>query len=239
MSYGSRARIGYTCPVYLAEIFPYDFYKMVPEGVTLVTATASVWKGTVEEMKRSAETSLAAAREMARIGCSIVIFGGVPVGFQSGYASMDELVQELEKECGVPFSTSLLCQNAGLKAVGAKKVVTLRTGTGRSDQHMQEVRNLGVELLEVRGVGEGMYQDTTGVARTLEMARSLLRDNPTADTLHCPSPHWPMAANIDTLEREFPHVSVVTAGQAITWHALRRSGIKDPISGYGRLLKEF
>ncbi|HVA25572.1 MAG TPA: hypothetical protein VMW62_14400 [Chloroflexota bacterium] len=30
MSYGSRARIGYTCPIYLAEIFPYDFYKMVP-----------------------------------------------------------------------------------------------------------------------------------------------------------------------------------------------------------------
>ena len=41
--YGSRARIGYTCPVYQAEIFPYDFYKMAPDGVTLVTATASVW----------------------------------------------------------------------------------------------------------------------------------------------------------------------------------------------------
>src|SRR5437870_4991560 len=77
MSYGSRARIGYTCPVYLAEIFPCDFYKIVPDGVTLVTATASVWQGTPEEMKRSAETSLAAAREMARIGCNIVIFGGV------------------------------------------------------------------------------------------------------------------------------------------------------------------
>ena len=53
--YGTRARIGYTCPVFLAEIFPYDFYKMVPEGVTLVTATASVWEGTPEELKRMIE----------------------------------------------------------------------------------------------------------------------------------------------------------------------------------------
>ena len=238
MSYGTRARIGYTCPVYLAEIFPYDFYKIVPDGVSLVTATAAVWQGTVEEMKRSAETSLAAAREMAKIGCSIVIFGGVPVGFQSGYASMDELVQELEKECGAKFSTSLLCQNAALKAVGAKKAVVLRTGEGRRDQHMQEVAKLGIEVLDVRGVGEGMYQRTTGADRTLELGRAILRDHPEADTLHCPSPHWPMAANIDTLEREFPGVTVVTAGQAITWHALRRSAIDDKITGYGRLLRE-
>ena len=33
--YGARARIGYTCPPLLAEVFPYEFYKIVPEGVTL------------------------------------------------------------------------------------------------------------------------------------------------------------------------------------------------------------
>src|SRR5262245_10874346 len=34
--YGSRARIGYTCPPLCAEVFPYEFYKLVPAGVTLV-----------------------------------------------------------------------------------------------------------------------------------------------------------------------------------------------------------
>src|ERR1700737_3511844 len=40
--YGHRARIGYTCPPLSAEIFPYEFYKLVPDGVTLVITTLTV-----------------------------------------------------------------------------------------------------------------------------------------------------------------------------------------------------
>ncbi|MFI5266356.1 MAG: hypothetical protein ACHQ7M_03165 [Chloroflexota bacterium] len=239
MSYGSRARIGYTCPVYLAEIFPYDFYKIVPDGVSMMTATASVWKGTPEEMKKSAEESIRAAREMARSGVNVVVVGGVPVGFAAGYPSIENLVETLQAETGVPTTASLLCQNHALQTVGAKKVVVLRTGKGgRRDQHMEQVEGLGCTILDVRGVGEGMYATPPPAEHTLDLARAILRDNPEADTLHCPSPHWPMAANIQQLEDEF-HVNVVTAGQAIIWEALRLAGIKDSISGYGRLLREF
>lgn len=33
--YGHRARIGYTSPPIVTEVFPYEFYKMAPPGVTL------------------------------------------------------------------------------------------------------------------------------------------------------------------------------------------------------------
>ena len=82
--YGDRARIGYTCPIYLAEVFPLDFYRIVPEGVSLVTATASVWEGTQEEMAQSAQQTLRAAREMARAGVNIVVLGGVPGRLRRG-----------------------------------------------------------------------------------------------------------------------------------------------------------
>ncbi len=239
MPYGTRARICYTCPIFLAEIFPYDFYKMVPEDITLVTATASVWQGTPEEMKRSAEQSIKSAHEMARAGCNVVVFGGVPVGFAAGYARIEDLLKELHKETKVPFTASLLCQNAALQTVGAKKTVVLRSGGGRNDQHMQEVEALGIQILEVKGIGQSMYGTPLGAEQTLQMGRDLLKAHPDADTLHCPSPHWPMAANIEALEKEFPGVNVVTSGQAITWHALRLGGIKDKVQGYGRLFREF
>src|SRR5919202_5402424 len=94
--YGTRARIGYTCPVFLAEIFLYDFYRMAPEGVTLVTATASVWQGTPEELRRSAEQALTAAREMARAGVDLIVLGGVPVNLASGYASVEDLARKVQ-----------------------------------------------------------------------------------------------------------------------------------------------
>ena len=40
--YGHRARIGYTSPPLTTEIFPYEFYKIVPAGVTLVITTLAI-----------------------------------------------------------------------------------------------------------------------------------------------------------------------------------------------------
>jgi maleate cis-trans isomerase len=235
--YGTRARIGYTCPIYLAEIFPYDFYKIVPDGVTLVTATASVWQGTPEEMRQSAAQALQAARVMGRAGVDLIVLGGVPVGFAHGYASTAELAAKVEAECGVPVTASQLCQNHALEVLGARKLVVLRHGAAERDRLTAEVEALGCAILDVRGTGETTYGELPAAETTLELGRGLLRDNPDADTLYCPSPHWPMVAHVEALEREF-RVNVVTAGQAIVWEALRRCGIADSIPGYGRLLRE-
>ena len=37
--YGWRARIGYTSPPLTTEVFPYEFYKLVPDGVSLVVTS--------------------------------------------------------------------------------------------------------------------------------------------------------------------------------------------------------
>ena len=48
-----------------------------------------------------------------------------------------------------------------------------------------------------------------------------------------------MASSVATpLEREFGS-NVMTALQAIVWHALRSVGVNDRIEGYGRLFREF
>ena len=49
--------------------------------------------------------------------------------------------------------------------------------------------------------------------------------------------HRAVAEAIEPLEKELD-VNVVTAHQAITWHALRRCGIDDRIEGFGRLMRE-
>jgi maleate cis-trans isomerase len=112
---------------------------------------------------------------------------------------------------------------------------------------MRELEALGCRILGSRGTRDfdsqprsessSPYGAPIPASATLEMARALLRDHPDADTLHCPSPHWPIVSNIETLEQEFG-VNVVTAGQAITWAALRDCGINDAITGFGRLLRE-
>jgi maleate cis-trans isomerase len=53
-----------------------------------------------------------------------------------------------------------------------------------------------------------------------------------------PCPHWASLEAIEQIEDELG-VTVITANQAITWHALRRCGIDDARPGFGRLLEAF
>ena len=50
--YGHRARIGYCSPPYVTETFCYEFYKMVPEGVTLLIKTLEVRTRAAAEIAR-------------------------------------------------------------------------------------------------------------------------------------------------------------------------------------------
>ena len=117
--YGYRARIGYTSPPYLTETFPYEFYRMVPDGVTLVLTTLAIKRLTEEETERSVAMTLEAAREMGRAGVDIVVFGGVPLNLSLGYDGLAETMRRTEDEIGVPVTSSVTAQVNALRAVGA------------------------------------------------------------------------------------------------------------------------
>jgi len=82
--YGHRARIGYTCPPLSAEVFPYEFYKLVPAGVTLVITTLTVIERSQSEVDAAYEMSVRAARALAAAGVDLVFLGGVPINLSRG-----------------------------------------------------------------------------------------------------------------------------------------------------------
>ena len=51
--YGHRARIGYTSPPLVTEVFPYEFYKIVPAGVTLMITTLAITTRSAAEVEKS------------------------------------------------------------------------------------------------------------------------------------------------------------------------------------------
>ena len=121
--YGHRARIGYTSPPLTTEIFPYEFYKIVPAGVTLVITTLAIVVRSKGEVDQSYDISMKAAREMAAAGCDIVVLGGVPINLSRGYANAEQMIVDLEAELGVKVSTSASAQARAAKALGCRKVV--------------------------------------------------------------------------------------------------------------------
>src|SRR5258708_26677096 len=94
--YGQRARIGYTSPPLTTEVFPYEFYRMAPAGVTLVITTLAIVVRSKAEVDQSYDISMKAAREMAAAGIDIIVLGGVPINLSRGTANAQQMVQELE-----------------------------------------------------------------------------------------------------------------------------------------------
>jgi len=238
--YGRRARIGYTSPPLTTEVFPYEFYKIVPEGVTLVVTSLAIVVRSKDEVDRSYDISMRAARQMAAAGCDIVVLGGVPINLSRGSENAEQVIRELEAELKVKVSTSASAQAAAAKALGCKRVVVAQPYEAKDTERIAGyAKHFGCEVLGATAWGSPFNQ-IGRIPRhaAIALGRALMKAHPDADSILFPSPHWPTAGALDVLEREFG-VNCMAAHQAIVWDALRRCGIDDRIDGFGRLLRDF
>ena len=237
--YGYRARIGYTCPPVIAEVFPYEFYKVVPQGVTLAITTLAVLSATQEELQSSYDISLKAAKEMGAAGVDLVVLGGAPVNMAMGYDNVDALIRKTEEECGVPVTTSITAKNNALGHLGSKRVVVVGLAND-SDSSSEYLDRAGCEVVAFAPTPSAPPLNHLGRLpsdASVAVARELVRQHPEADTLYFPCAHRATIDKIEAMEEEMG-VNVISAGSVIIWEALRRCGIHEPIPGFGRLFRE-
>jgi maleate isomerase len=238
--YGHRARIGYASPLFVTEVFAYEFYAIVPEGVTLMISTLDIITRSKEEVERTFERSLRAVEEMARGGADVVVLGGNPVNLSRGVENLPDLIAELERKIGTRVTTSTTSQINALQALGASKIATVYPFTEEhAARHEDSIRKFGFEPAGAIGAGLEL-RDVGRIPRAtaLDLARKVKDANPIADTIHFACAHWAVAEVIDAVEDELG-VDVMTSHQAILWQALRTAGIDDKITGFGRLFREF
>ena len=238
--YGSRARIGYTCPPQIAEIFPYEFYKMAPEGVTLMITTLALTTRSKQEVDRSFAMSLEAVRTMAKSGASVVMLGGNPINLVHGGSDLREFQERLSQEVGLPVLTSHVAQREALRLLGSRKVATVHPyESTHNERHDRQMREFGCEPCGTVACDHNFLSlGSVPKDMALTLARRIKAENPEADTIHLASAHWATAHVIETIERDLG-VSVMTSQQAIFWNAVRTAGVDDKIPGYGRLLRDF
>jgi len=124
--------------------------------------------------------------------------------------------------------------------MGLKRIVMASPFPDDQDERL--VRFLahdGIEVVAFRGLGcpnaEVIWElsPETGY----DLATSLLREHPDVDGVYMPCNKWRVVSVIDRIEKASSK-PVVTNTQAWVWEALRAIGMKNQITGYGRLLAE-
>jgi maleate isomerase len=239
--YGHRARIGYCSPPFVTETFIYEFYRIVPPGVTMLITTLEVGNTyTPEAFAGSHDRSTAAAKAMADAGADVVVLGGNPVNQSIGIENLPRWSSELAADIGAPVITSTLAQVEALQRLGARRIATAHmAGPDHEARAHRQIQAMGFESAGVLSPDPVplLRYGTIEPDLAIQVGRELRRRFPEADCLHFASAHWPVAFAVEPLERELG-VPVMTSGLAIIWKALRTAGIPDEIPGFGRLLRE-
>lgn len=218
-----------------------DVYKIFPPGIRIEGRTLHVGKYTDDEFHRAELTFQGLVRELAQQPLDFLMVTGELFLSYKGPGSDREILDLVKQITPIPASTVLTAVTRGCRALGLKRVVMASPFPEDQDERLVKfLAHDGVEVVAFRGLGcpnADVIWDLppeTGY----DLATALLREHPDVDGVYLPCNKWRTASVIERIEKDNGK-PVVTNTQAWTWEAMRLMNMRQPISGYGRLLSEF
>jgi maleate cis-trans isomerase len=157
-----------------------------------------------------------------------------------GPGSDREILDLVKQITPTPASTVLTAVTRGCRALGLKRVVMASPFPEDQDERLVKfLAHDGIEVVAFRGLGcpnaEVIWQLAPETGYDLSMA--LLREHPEVDGVYMPCNKWRTVSVIERIEKDSGK-PVVTNTQAWTWEALHGMGLREPITGFGRLLRQ-
>jgi len=236
--YGWRARIGIVFPS-RGDSFIYEFYQIVPKGVVLVPSIIGLFNLTKEELSAAILEYRTAALDLAKVGVNAIALTGSPLFQLQGFGSDLEMIREVEKETGIPTLTSVTAEVEAMRYLKMNKLVIATPFRDEvNERNAAWYLKAGFEVLKIKGLG---IEKNSEIARLpfyapYQLARETFLETPGAEGIYIACPRWGTVEIIEKLEQDLG-IPVVTSSQATIWMALRKANVREPIQGYGRLMR--
>ncbi len=232
-----RARIGSIQPS-LGDTFPYEFYRIVPEGVGLVTTSTNIRELTEAEFERALGEYEQAGKRLAAAEVDFILVGGTPVIALKGKGMDREIARRINLATGIPALHNF---TAVIGALHALKVEKVAVATPYRDvvnvKHKQFLETEGIEVVNIQGmqIERNVEIANTAPYASYRLAKETFKRAPGAQGVYISCGRWETVSFIEALEQDLK-VPVVTNTQAAIWAALSRTGAGWAKPGFGRLM---
>jgi maleate isomerase len=234
---GWKARIGYLSPSVFET--PSDWDLILPKGFTIVSSGLNVQAHTSEEFNRAIDALGTGLGIFKAEECDAILLGGITLATQRGYAGEQEVVGRLSTEVGLPVSTAMGATVRALKHLNVRTTVIATAYRESINRAVEKYyQDAGIEVLAIKGLEVSKPVDQVKLPdyASYKVARALYRAHPQIDSVLIQG-RWRSVAYVEELEHDTGK-PVVSSIAASLWWVLQVLGLKTPIAGFGRLLRD-
>lgn len=215
-----------------------EFHAMSPDGVATCTVRTRLATLTIDGLDKMTGTDEVerCTSLLAHADLHVIVYGGTSATFLRGLA-WDETIKARMAAVskGIPVTTTSSASLAALRAVGAKRIAFV-------SPYVSEIVERGRRFFAEAGFdvrsadGMGIANDHEIGAVPIERVYDYVRKSvgPDIDGVFISCTNLLSVGAIEPLEQDLG-IPVVSAVQASFWQCLRMAGIRDRVSGFGRL----
>ena len=211
----------------------------MPSNIRVANVTTNFTRGTEEEFRASMPAYEAKVRELAAMNADLILPSGAPPFMLLGFEGERQIIQNWEKQFGIPMFTSGQNHTRALRTLGVRQFV----GASYFPEKMNSIfrryfTEAGFSVLAMEGI-DVPFREVPRLPpdQIFDHIKRTLARHPDAQGIYMLGSAWRTLNIIDRLEQTF-RLPVVHPGPARWWETLIRLGIGQPVSGYGKLLAE-
>jgi maleate isomerase len=235
---GWRARLGFLVPPGNPTVES-EMIALAPDGVSLhfhrmvARGTPGSLTGQDERNRQMIEHLDDSVEMLALVKPDIIVIAHTATSYHLGREREARLLAHLGEVAGAPVVSAFAAVVAALERLGVRRVAlgapysAELTAHGRA--HLEAHGLAVVNADNLKGVAN-IYDETE--ERAYRLARSV--DRPDAEAVFLSGTGMPTIGVLDMLEADLGK-PVISSNLAMMWLALRRLGVRQAISGYGRL----
>jgi maleate cis-trans isomerase len=237
-------QLGYVIPHLYTDMDAYQFYRVAPEGMMLITTGLDLKEYSQAAVEEELPVLWQRFDLLARKKVDRISLSGVPVASALGRSKMREILSAGEARTGIPCDTDLEAHIATLQHLGATRIA-LAT---RWPEHVNAalaryLAEAGIEVMTCVSRARTLDQNKHSNAAddhqlALELGGKALRESPAAQALLMPGGLWHAIHAVPLLEAEHGRPVLLNI-LSTTWAALHASGprlLRRPDARWGKVL---
>jgi maleate cis-trans isomerase len=212
-----------------------SFTPLVPQDVRIDHEGLGLYGASLYEIANTKETIVARVKALAAEHA----WDGVIVTAAPTEVLNPGLYAALRAELKIPFTTALHACVAALRVYRYERVLLLTPFDARlNEMIVRHLENDGVTALAPHSFDELRVPQKMSGDEVFELTRKTLAATGKVDAIYFQGAVLDPIKVIERIEQEL-RLTVIASNPAMLWYVLSRLNRRDPISGYGRLLREW